>query len=99
VRVIDVSEGVPIASNTADAGSQGTEPDGTWLQAGAYGKREGAERLAGLLEQASLNPVSIHDIGDLFRVWLGPYASAAEVESVISRAIELGFDRPHRVRR
>jgi len=99
VRVIDVSEGVPIASNTADANSQGTEPDGTWLQAGAYGKREGAERLAGLLEQASLNPVSIHDIGDLFRVWLGPYASAAEVESVISRAIELGFDRPHRVRR
>jgi len=99
VRVIDVSGGVPIASNTADAGSQGTEPDGTWLQAGAYGKREGAERLAGLLEQASLNPVSIHDIGDLFRVWLGPYASAAEVESVISRAIELGFDRPHRVRR
>jgi rare lipoprotein A len=99
VRVIDVSAGAPAASYTADAGSQGTEPDGTWLQAGAYGKREGAERLAGLLEQASLNPVSIHDIGDLFRVWLGPYASAAEVESVISRAIELGFDRPHRVRR
>ena len=99
VRVIDVSAGAPAASYTADAGSQGIEPDGTWLQAGAYGKREGAERLAGQLEQASLNPVSIHDIGDLFRVWLGPYASAAEVESVISRAIELGFDRPHRVRR
>jgi rare lipoprotein A len=99
VRVIDVAADAPAASYTADAGSQGTDPEGTWLQAGAYGKRAGAERLAGQLEQASLKPVSIHDIGELFRVWLGPYGNAAEVESVISRAIELGFERPHRVRR
>jgi rare lipoprotein A len=99
VRVIDVSADAPAASYSADTGAQGTDPKGTWLQAGAYGKREGAEQLAGQLERASLNPVSIHDIGDLFRVWLGPYSNAVEVESVISRAIELGFDRPHRVRR
>ena len=89
VRVIDVQH-IKVAA---------ADPDGTWLQAGAYGKRQGAEQLAGQLEQARLNPVSIHDIGDLFRVWLGPYGSAAEVESIISRAIELGFERPHRVRR
>ena len=99
VRVIDVSADVPVVSHSADTDSPGADPEGTWLQAGAYGKREGAERLAGQLERASLNPVSIHDIGNLFRVWLGPYLSAAEVESVISRAIELGFDRPHRVKR
>jgi rare lipoprotein A len=99
VRVIDVSADAPAVSYSADTGSKGTGTEGTWLQAGAYGKREGAEQLAEQLEQASLNPVSIHDIGDLFRVWLGPYGNAAEVESVISRAIELGFDRPHRVRR
>ena len=99
VRVIDVSADAPLVSHSADTDSRGGDPEGTWLQAGAYGKREGAERLAGQLERASLNPVSIHDIGSLFRVWLGPYLSAAEVESVISRAIELGFDRPHRVKR
>ena len=99
VRVIEVSADAPVVSHSADTDSRGGDPEGTWLQAGAYGKREGAEQLAGQLERASLNPVSIHDIGDLFRVWLGPYLSAAEVESVISRAIELGFDRPHRVKR
>jgi rare lipoprotein A len=99
VRVIDVAGERPVAANTADTGSAGADPAATWLQAGAYGKREGAEQLAGQLERARLNPVSIHDIGDLFRVWLGPYSSPSEVESVISRAIELGFERPHRVRR
>jgi rare lipoprotein A len=99
VRVIDVSRETPAATYTADAGSQGTDEDATWLQAGAYGKREGAEQLARQLERARLSPVSIHDVGNLFRVWLGPYASSVEVESVISKAIELGFERPHRVRR
>jgi rare lipoprotein A len=81
----------PIAAQQSEAG--------TWLQAGAYGRREGAEELAGQLQRADLQPVSIHDGGNLFRVWLGPYFSTAEVESVIRKAIELGFERPHRVQR
>ncbi len=84
VRVIDV-----------DSGGNGQ----TWLQAGAYGRREGAEQLAGQLEQADVSPVTIHKTGNLFRVWLGPYWSTVELESVIARVIELGFERPHRVRR
>ncbi len=99
VRVIDASEETPAVTNVAAAGSQEYDEEATWLQAGAYGNRKGAEQLAGQLERARLKPVSIHDIGDLFRVWLGPYASVAEVESVIRKAIELGFERPHRVRR
>ncbi len=99
VRVIDVSEAKPAVTYTAANESRPADGAGTWLQAGAYGKREGAEQLAGRLQRASINPVSIHDAGDLFRVWLGPYGSTSEVESVISRAIELGFERPHRVRR
>jgi len=99
VRVIDVSEGAPVVTYNEPDSPSSADAGGTWLQAGAYGKREGAENLAGKLRQASLSPVSIHDAGDLFRVWLGPYNSAAEVESVISRAIELGFERPYRVRR
>ena len=99
VRVIDVSKDPPAVAHTASGAAPTSDSTETWLQAGAYGNRQGAEQLAGQLEQASLNPVSIHDVGDLFRVWLGPYSSHAEVESIISRAIELGFDRPHRVRR
>jgi rare lipoprotein A len=99
VRVIDVSGDSATAKRVAVADSPAAESEGTWLQAGAYGNRGNAEQLAGKLERARLKPVSIHDIGDLFRVWLGPYDSRSEVESVISRAIELGFERPHRVRR
>lgn len=95
VRTIDVSDDRRVAAR----GSGGGDAAGTFLQAGAYGSRRNAEQLAGRLERASLVPVSIHDVGDLFRVWLGPYSSAAEVESVINRAIELGFERPHRVKR
>ena len=57
------------------------------------------EELAGRLRRADLAPVSINDSDNLFRVWLGPYGSHAEAESVILKAIELGFERPHRVRR
>jgi rare lipoprotein A len=99
VQVIDVSGGVPVVTYNAVDSSSSAGASGTWLQAGAYGQLDGAEKLAGKLKRASLSPVSIHDADDLFRVWLGPYSSAAEVESVISRAIELGFERPHRVKR
>lgn len=99
VRVIDVKSDNTVAKAPPPGGASGSESAGTWLQAGAYGNREGAEQLAGQLQRASLVPVSIHDVGELFRVWLGPYSSSTEVESVIGRAIELGFERPHRVKR
>ena len=94
------STGSGTGSAPQQAASQATsENEATWLQAGAYGRREGAEELAGRLRQADLAPVSINDSDNLFRVWLGPYGSYAEAESVILKAIELGFERPHRVRR
>jgi rare lipoprotein A len=85
----------------AGEGALADDGDGaeTWLQAGAYSRRKGAENLARELEKAKLSPVSIMQLGDLFRVWLGPYTNSNEVQSVISRTIELGFERPHRVSR
>ena len=94
LRVIDVQ-----GATTETAALKASDIPGTWLQAGAFGKRSGAEQLARELEEAKLLPVSIHQFNDLYRVWLGPYPSGKEVESVISRAIELGFERPHTVRR
>ena len=90
VRAIDTSGKRVAETDTSE---------GIWLQAGAFGKREGAEELVNRLTRADLKPVSIHDGDRLFRVWLGPYASNPEIEEVIQRAIELGFERPHRVKR
>ena len=94
VKAIDVGDAPRHASSTS-----AVKTAETWLQAGAYGRRDGAEQLARRLEGADLKPVSIRDGDNLFRVWLGPYYSYAEAESVIERAIELGFERPHRVNR
>jgi rare lipoprotein A len=94
VRVIDVDGGTRTAAAAASGGNAGT-----WLQAGAYSSIEGARQLLRSLERAKLLPVSIHDVGGLFRVWIGPFADAAEADRVIDRAIELGFDRPHRIKR
>jgi rare lipoprotein A len=101
VKVIDVGDAPRYAANPIPAASTSAAvtTGQTWLQAGAYGRRDGAEQLADRLERANLKPVSIRDGDNLFRVWLGPYDSYAETESVIERAIELGFERPHRVNR
>ena len=102
VRVIDVysssEEQTPVGTLVDNGGIAGNSEE-TWLQAGAYGRREGAEQLAGQLLRADVSPVSIHNSGNLFRVWLGPFVSPVELESVITRVIELGFERPHRVKR
>ena len=95
VRAIDVGGDGEIAHTP----STNTVTSGTWLQAGAYSRREGAQQLAGRLEAADLEPASVQKIDGLYRVRLGPYESDTEAQRVIDRAIELGFDRPHRVKR
>lgn len=112
-RIIDLSYGAALRLGMTGTGTARVEvrtietaslhladrrdAPGTWLQAGAYQQRASAEELAGRLEQAELRPVSVRAAGDLFRVWLGPFDSSTEIERVIQRAIELGFERPHRV--
>lgn len=95
VRSIDVGGGSE-SSGTAPAKAV---TSGKWLQAGAYGRKEGAEDLARQLERSGLGPVSVNDQEGLFRVWMGPYGSETELQRVIDRTIELGFERPHRVKR
>jgi rare lipoprotein A len=95
VRAIDVANAPRYAASAGGAVSGSGQ---TWLQAGAYGQRDGAEQLADQLRRSGLEPVTIHHADKLFRVWLGPYDGNAEVEAVIQRAIELGFERPHRVK-
>ena len=95
VRAIDVGGG----GEVADTSPAKTVTSETWLQAGAYSRKDGARQLAGRLENSDLEPVSIRKDDGLYRVWLGPYSSDSQAERVIARAVELGFDRPHRVKR
>ena len=99
VRVIDVSGEEPVVSTTAYPAPATAYDDEILLQAGAYGKRHGAEQLTVQLKRAGIQPVSIKRADGLFRVWLGPYNSQSVVESVINQVVELGFERPHRVKR
>lgn len=92
VRVIDTSSMQAANSGPSDS-------PGTYLQVGAYGERSGADELANRLTTADLRPVSINKEDKHFRVWLGPYDSSVEINRVIQRAIELGFERPHKVKR
>jgi len=90
VRVID-TRGLHYAATGPD------KVDETWLQVGAYGEESGAEELAKRLTRAKLKPVSIQHSQNMFRVWLGPYVSNHEINSIIAKAIELGFERPYKV--
>jgi len=98
VRAIDTSK-MPkaTASELKVPGVTGGE-ETVFLQMGAFSQEDTAEELAGRLEGVDLKPASIHKGDRVYRVWLGPYTTAREVDTVIQRAIELGFERPHRVK-
>ena len=73
--------------------------DGTFLQVGAFSKRRTADELAGKMVAAQLKPVSVKKSRGLYKVWIGPYASEAELEASSQRVVELGYERPHKVNR
>jgi rare lipoprotein A len=98
VRAIDTSN-LPkaTASELRIPGATGGE-ETVFLQMGAFSSEKSAEELAGRLEGVDLKPTSIHKGNRMYRVWIGPYTTAREADTMIQRAIELGFERPHRVK-
>ncbi len=90
VRAIDVKRSQPSAVKVAD---------GTFLQVGAFSKRKTADDLAGKMLAAQLKPVSVQKSRGLYKVWIGPYASEAEIEASRRRVVELGYESPHKVSR
>ena len=76
-----------------------TSEHGVFLQMGAFDKRDGAESLVQELRKDDMVPVSINKQGGYHKVWLGPYLNTDQADAIILRAVELGFDRPHKVRR
>ena len=90
VRAIDIKSKKRSAVKVAD---------GTFLQVGAFRKRMTADIMAGKMMAARLKPVSVQKSRGLYKVWIGPYASEAEIEASIRRVVELGYERPHKVNR
>lgn len=98
----DFSSGTRMVA-AGSTGTVGTTPTadghGIFLQMGAFEHREGAESLASELRKDDMEPVSINRQGGYHKVWLGPYLNEDQANAIILRAVELGFDRPHKVRR
>lgn len=74
-----------------------------WLQLGAFGARENAERLRERLLEAGFSDATVASEelpqGTVFRVKLGPLADAGGAEAVNARLVLNGFDKPRLVTR
>ena len=90
VRALDVGNSSRVSAKV---------PDGTFLQVGAFKSKSTATDLAGKMTAAHLNPVTVKKNKGLYKVWIGPYATQWEIDASISRVVELGYDRPHKVTR
>jgi rare lipoprotein A len=90
VRAIDVKKSKRSSAKVAD---------GTFLQVGAYSKRKTAEAMADNMKAARLQPVTVKKSRGLYKVWIGPYDTEAEIETSKRRVVELGYERPHTVNR
>ena len=92
--------GVVAAGGTGSGSKTGkADGHGLFLQMGAFKDRDGAESLARELRKDDMEPVSINKQGGYHKVWLGPYLNEDQANAIVLRAVELGFDRPHKVRR
>lgn len=74
-------------------------PRDTWLQAGAFSNKGSAQALADKLQRAGLEKVDVDRDKGLYKVYVGPFGKASELNSAQARIVDLGHDRPHTVQR
>lgn len=113
-RLIDLSYGAALRLGIVEQGTGRVEvraitfddrradaslPDDTYLQAGAFKSRSTARDLAKTLEQARVRPVDVDRSRGLYKVLIGPFRQLVDMEDMATRVVELGFERPHTVRR
>lgn len=89
VRAIEDTE--PLQAQEIPA----TREESIYLQVGAFGSAENAEKLRDRLEQADFNPVLVlpykNSDSQLYRVRIGPMDSIEKSESVRRRLADIGF--------
>ncbi len=85
-------------SKTAPATVAHTTP-GLYLQVGAFGKRENAEKLRAKLDQVKIPDIQISEDHQnqrsVYRVRIGPLASVAEADRMASSLERYGITNPH----
>jgi len=74
-------------------------PHDTYLQAGAFSHKDAAERLADSLESHHIRPAMVKRGDGLYRVFVGPFKYEADLQDTANRIVDLGFERPHTVKR
>ena len=86
-----------------DSTSAAIGKDGEILQAGAFTIKSSARHLMNQLDRAGIEDVELQTSASgrnfLYRVWIGPLFSEQEINVVIAKLLELGLERPHRVKR
>jgi rare lipoprotein A len=84
---------VRLAALPAQVAIESVKPSAIFVQAGAFAQRDNATRVASRLRPVGDVRVAPHRTREreLFRVRIGPLASVAEADTVLSRVINAGF--------
>ncbi len=113
-RIIDLSYGAALRLGYVDQGTARVEvraitfdgrradrklPDDTYLQAGAFQSKDSAKALEKALKNGRVRSVDVDRTKGLYKVFIGPFDRLVELEDTAARVVELGYERPHTVRR
>ena len=89
----------PLETEPLDSAPPGSPSRAFYVQAGAFTDRDNAERLVERLADEGESQISPRDIGGrtFYRVWLGPYTSAASATAAMERVLDAGVASEARV--
>jgi rare lipoprotein A len=71
----------------------------TFLQVGAFSKKDSARRVEDDLQDNGLKDVDVKRSGGLYKVLVGPFKRASDLTRAADRIVDLGYERPHKVTR
>jgi len=73
--------------------------DDTFLQVGAFSRKDSARRVEDDLRDRGVRDVDVKRSGGLYKVLIGPFDRAGDLARMVDRVVELGYERPHTVSR
>ncbi len=73
--------------------------DDTYLQVGAFSRKDSAKRVEDDLQDHGVRDVDVKRVDGLYKVLVGPFKRAGDLAATANRVVELGYERPHTVTR
>lgn len=113
-RIIDLSYAAALKIGIVDQGTGRVEvraitfdgqdgnaklADDTYLQVGAFSKKDSARRVEDDLRDHGMRDVDVKRSGGLYKVLVGPFDRSGDLAKASNRVVELGYERPHKVTR